>query len=107
MPIVRWERRYRGIRHGVHPEANVCGTPAIAGIEGGTADAVVDGETGLRVDGTSIDEIAQAVVRVLSDSQFQDRLGQPCRITTCAKRIFMGESIADKPKFQNYYKYLF
>lgn len=77
-------------------EANACGTPAIAGIEGGTADAVVDGETGLRVDGTSIDEIAQAVVRVLSDSQFQDRLGQ--QGLRRAHKEFSWESIADKTK---------
>ena len=35
-------------------EAAACGKPAVAGMAGGTGAAVIDGVTGLRVDGASI-----------------------------------------------------
>ena len=34
-------------------EAAACGKPSVAGLAGGTAAAVIDGVTGMRVDGTS------------------------------------------------------
>jgi len=48
-------------------EANACGLPVIAGRAGGTGDAVSDGENGLVVDGTDIDAIAGAMLRLLRD----------------------------------------
>lgn len=46
-------------------EAAACGKPAIAGMAGGTGAAVVEGETGFRVEGEQIDAIADAVVELL------------------------------------------
>ena len=43
------------------------GKPAVAGKAGGTGSAVVDGVTGLRVDGENVAEIATALGHLLSD----------------------------------------
>ena len=50
-------------------EANASGLPVIAGRAGGTADAVIDGQTGLVVDGTDTEAVAAAAVALLSDDE--------------------------------------
>lgn len=57
-------------------EANACGKPVIGGWSGGTADAIVDGETGLLVDPHNVDEIAAAIVRLLTDRELARQLGK-------------------------------
>ncbi len=59
----------------VYLEASACGLPVIAGNSGGAPDAVVDGVTGIVVDGTNINEIAGAIVRVLSDPAKMKAMG--------------------------------
>ncbi len=59
----------------VYLEASGCGLPVIAGNSGGAPDAVVDGVTGIVVDGTNINEIAAAIVRVLSDPAKRNAMG--------------------------------
>jgi len=59
----------------VFVEAAACGRPVLAGIAGGTAAAVENGVTGLRVDGTSVDDVAQGLTNMLSDEQFAALLG--------------------------------
>ncbi len=59
----------------VYLEASGCGLPVIAGNSGGAPDAVVDGVTGIVVDGTNINEIAGAIVRVLSDPTKMKAMG--------------------------------
>ena len=56
-------------------EANLHGKPVVAGRTGGTTDAVVDGETGLLVDGDDAAAIAAAVTRLLDDPGLAARLG--------------------------------
>ena len=56
-------------------EANACGKPVIGGRSGGVADAVVHGETGLLVNGEDVDEIADAIITLLSDTALAQRLG--------------------------------
>lgn len=56
-------------------EAAACGKPAIAGDAGGTGSAVLDGETGLRVDGKSLEAVTEALARVLRDPELAARLG--------------------------------
>ncbi|CAN2205183.1 RfaG Glycosyltransferase [Candidatus Nanopelagicaceae bacterium] len=51
----------------VYLEASACELPVIAGISGGAPDAVLEGETGITVDGTSPAEIASAVISLLDD----------------------------------------
>ncbi len=48
-------------------EAAACRKPVIAGIAGGTGSAVLDGETGLRVDGESVSDITDAIKYLLTD----------------------------------------
>ena len=56
-------------------EAASAGKPAIAGAAGGTGAAVVDGITGLRVDGEQLPEITQALTRLLGDPEEAERMG--------------------------------
>ena len=51
----------------VYLEASACGLPVIAGTSGGAPDAVLAGETGLVVDGTSKLDVAAAVSELLLD----------------------------------------
>lgn len=60
----------------VYVEAAACGKPAIAGLTGGTGSAVVDGVTGLRVDGTSVEAVAGALERLLRDTGLAARMGE-------------------------------
>ncbi len=60
----------------VYLEASSCGVPVIAGASGGAPDAVLEGETGLVVDGNNLQAIADSVVRVLEDKKLHDRMSQ-------------------------------
>lgn len=48
-------------------EAQACGTPCVTGRSGGTPEAVVPGESGLVVDATDNDALAEALAKVLTD----------------------------------------
>ena len=56
-------------------EAAASGKPAIAGKAGGTSSAVIDGKTGLLVNGEDVAEIATAIGRLLDDPEESSRLG--------------------------------
>ena len=58
-------------------EASATGLPVVAGRSGGSPDAVLDGETGYVVDGTSVEEVAGRLVELLQD---------PARATTMGER---------------------
>lgn len=60
----------------VYVEANACGKPVIAGKSGGIEDAVIDGVTGLLVDPENVEEIAQAIIRLLTDQEYARQLGE-------------------------------
>ncbi len=60
----------------VYLEANACGKPVIGGKSGGIPDAIMDGKTGLLVDPHSEEEIAQALIKLLSDEDYAQKLGQ-------------------------------
>jgi phosphatidylinositol alpha-1,6-mannosyltransferase len=57
-------------------EAAACSKPAVAGKAGGTGDAVIDGVTGLRVDGSSLQEVIEALGRLLSEPAWASLLGK-------------------------------
>jgi len=52
---------------GVYVEAALAGKPVVGSREGGAAEAVLHGKTGLLVDPRSADEVAAAVIVLLSD----------------------------------------
>jgi phosphatidylinositol alpha-1,6-mannosyltransferase len=56
-------------------EASACGLPVIGGQSGGIPDAVRNGETGLLVDPTSADAVADAVRLLLRDADLAHQLG--------------------------------
>jgi phosphatidylinositol alpha-1,6-mannosyltransferase len=59
----------------VYLEASACGLPVIGGTSGGAPDAVLEGETGFSVDGTSATAIAEAAIRLLSNAEYAEKLG--------------------------------
>ncbi|MHB1213715.1 MAG: glycosyltransferase family 4 protein [Thiobacillus sp.] len=57
-------------------EAAACGKSILAGEAGGTGAAVLDGRTGLRVDGMSCEAITTGLRDLLQDSVWANNLGQ-------------------------------
>lgn len=55
-------------------EANACGKAVIGGRAGGAVDAIIDGETGLLVDGDDPHAIAVAIGRLLGDPAGREKL---------------------------------
>ncbi len=60
----------------VFVEAAACAKPVVAGEAGGTAAAVIDGETGLRVAGEDRAAVSAALERILSDRDLARALGE-------------------------------
>jgi phosphatidyl-myo-inositol dimannoside synthase len=60
-------------------EAGAWGKPVVGGRAGGAVDAVDDGVTGILVDGTSEESIADALNRLLSDRELARRMGEAGR----------------------------
>lgn len=63
----------------VYLEAAVHGLSVIAGRSGGAAEAVQDGKTGILVKPNDPDDVAQALERLLSDTELRERLGRAGR----------------------------
>ncbi|OZE95620.1 glycosyltransferase family 1 protein [Rhodococcus sp. 14-2686-1-2] len=63
----------------VYLEASATGVPVVAGMSGGAPETVLEGKTGLVVDGTSVDAITDAVVRILSDRALATTMGNAGR----------------------------
>ena len=77
-------------------EAAACGKPCLAGMSGGTGSAVLDGETGIRVDATSIENIARALEMLLMDEDLRIAMGKAslARVEMC----FSWEAVAERTK---------
>jgi phosphatidylinositol alpha-1,6-mannosyltransferase len=78
----------------VYFEAAAWGRPVIAGRSGGEIDAVVDGRTGILVNGDSVEDVASAIAALLKDPRRVERLGAAARERvetshnwTCAARV--------------------
>lgn len=59
----------------VYLEAQACGRPVVAGRSGGAPEAIVDGETGLVVDGRDPAAVATAVADLLADPARRATMG--------------------------------
>lgn len=68
----------------VYLEAQACGVPVIAGTSGGAPETVIDGKTGLVVDGRDIPALADALVSLLGDRQRAKAMGIAGRAHVCA-----------------------
>jgi phosphatidylinositol alpha-1,6-mannosyltransferase len=69
----------------VYMEAAGFGLPALGGLDGGAADAVVDGETGLLCDGRDQAAVTAALLRLLDNDEARAAMG------AAAKTRAMGE----------------
>jgi phosphatidylinositol alpha-1,6-mannosyltransferase len=56
-------------------EANAAGKPVIGGRSGGTADAILEGKTGFRVDANQLDELTATLRMLLTDANLRRQLG--------------------------------
>ena len=64
----------------VYLEASACGVPVIAGKSGGAPDAVLDGKTGLLVNGRDHREVSAALIKLLSDQPLRQKMGADGRV---------------------------
>jgi phosphatidylinositol alpha-1,6-mannosyltransferase len=80
----------------VFVEAAACGKPSLAGIAGGTASAVLHEQTGLRVDGTSLDAVCKGLHQLLTDDALRQRLG--IAGLTRVKTAFSWEAVTLKTR---------
>lgn len=60
-------------------EAAACGRPVVVGDSGGAREALVDGETGVLVDGADVASVADAVAALLGDPALARRMGEAGR----------------------------
>ena len=60
-------------------EAAACGRPVVVGDSGGARESLVDGETGMLVDGSAVGEVAEAVGSLLSDPGRAEAMGRAGR----------------------------
>jgi phosphatidyl-myo-inositol dimannoside synthase len=63
----------------VFVEAAACGRPVVVGDSGGARETLVDGETGLLVDGRSVEEVAAAVATLLAEPALAAKMGDAGR----------------------------
>lgn len=64
----------------VYLEASACGVPVIAGKSGGAPDAVLDGKTGILVNGRDHHEVSAALIKLLADEKLRAQLGTAGRV---------------------------
>jgi phosphatidylinositol alpha-1,6-mannosyltransferase len=57
-------------------EAAACGLPVVAGRSGGSVEAVLDGETGVFVDGRDVGQVAASVAGLLRDRERARAMGE-------------------------------
>ncbi len=60
-------------------EAQACGLPVIAGRSGGTAETMLDGQTGLLVDCSRPEPLGEAIVGLLGAPSKRDQMGKKAR----------------------------
>ena len=77
-------------------EAAACAKATVAGLAGGTGSAVVDGVTGLRVDGASTRAVADALSRLLLDPALLREMGRSGRLR--ALKHFSWQHVAEKTR---------
>ena len=75
MPSIRLGEMIEGFGI-VFLEAAAAGRPSIAGNSGGQAEAVIDGRTGLIVDGTQASQVASALAKLAGDPALRADMGR-------------------------------
>ena len=80
-------------------EAAACGTPSLAGEAGGTGSAVLHQQTGLRVDGNSVEAVAAGLREALTQPERTREWGQ--HALQRVLREFSWERVAEKTRQLN------
>ncbi len=75
-------------------EAAACGRPVVVGDSGGAREALVDGETGILVDGTRVERVADAVANLLADPASAEAMGKAGRARV--ERFHTWPTIAER-----------
>lgn len=75
-------------------EANACGKPVIGGRTGGVQTAILDGVTGLLVNAADKDELAGAIIKLLTNREYANRLGQSGRERVVTQGSWNSKAIA-------------
>lgn len=78
MPAIHTGRDIEGFGI-VFIEAGLAGLPCVAGDVGGCKEAVLNGRTGLVVDGADVESLAGALQRLAQDAEWRHTLGQAGR----------------------------
>lgn len=74
-------------------EAQACGVPVVAGRSGGSPEALVDGHTGVLIDGHDRQAVVGAIVALLTDGQRRRAMGRAAR--AWVKRSWSWDTIVD------------
>jgi phosphatidylinositol alpha-1,6-mannosyltransferase len=77
-------------------EAGAAGKPVIGGRSGGTAEAIQDGVTGVRVDGENPNAVAAAVIDLLTDTHKAKSMGEAGRQRV--EKTFNWEAIVERTR---------
>jgi len=77
-------------------EAGACGKPVIAGEVGGTGSAVIENETGFRINGEDPSEVYQALYQILSSGELNTKLGENAHLRVLD--MFSWEKVAKKTR---------
>jgi phosphatidylinositol alpha-1,6-mannosyltransferase len=80
----------------VFVEAGACGKTGVAGDSGGTGSAVLQGITGIRVAGGSLEAISDAIASLLSNPALSAKLGCAAQKRVC--KDFSWEAVAEKTR---------
>lgn len=80
----------------VYLEAASCGKTSVAGKAGGTGSAVLDGVTGIRVDGDDRGAVTEGIFRLLDDAEHRDLLAR--RAMQRARGEFAWDAVANRTR---------
>lgn len=75
-------------------ESGACGVPSIGGRSGGSASAIVDGETGLLVEPLDTEALTAAIERMLRDHEFRRQCGE--RAQAFARQTFDPRAVVER-----------
>ncbi|MCB2218946.1 MAG: glycosyltransferase [Bacteroidetes bacterium] len=75
-------------------ESMACGTPVVASKFGGIRNAITHNENGLLIDPTDKEEFAQAMIKVLKDNEYRERIGKAAHKLIIDE--YSWEAIADR-----------
>lgn len=77
-------------------EAGAAAVPVVGGLSGGTAEAIQDGVTGVRIDGENPNAVAAAVIDLLTDTHKAKSMGEAGRQRV--ERSFNWEAIVERTR---------